>query len=94
MAMNFVEADLQVAALKQQSAVAAHVARLLSLYKKELMHAWAGVEVDWLCKAIDIQVRACEKISDDSDVLSRDMTQAIQEILSEEAAAGSADTSA
>lgn len=83
-ALNVTRANAQIAQLKQQSAAASHTARLLSLYKTELMRSWAGIEVDYLITATDVQIRACKKLSDESNALCRDVAQAIEDILSEE----------
>ena len=88
MALNLSRANAQVALLKRQSAAASHTARLLSAYKAELSRAWSGVEVDCLIKSIDAQIRACEKLSGESDALCRDMVRAMEEILREETAGG------
>ncbi len=84
MALNVSKAYAQVASLKQQSAAASHIARLLSSYKSELIQAWSGVEVEYLLMAIDAEIYACEKLSNGSDALCRDIVQAVEDILSEE----------
>ena len=85
-ALNVSKANAQIAQLKQQSAAASHTARLLSLYKTELMRSWSGIEADYLIKAINTQIRACQKLSNESNALCRDIAQAIEDILSEEGA--------
>ncbi len=87
MAFDISAANQQIRRLKQQSAAASHCARQLITYKKELTGAWSGVEVRYIRKAIDQQIRKYEVLSADLDRLSRDMAQAVKDILLEESAA-------
>ncbi len=86
--MNISEAEAQIGLLKQQSAAASHIARVLDSYQNCLQRSWSGIEVNYLCQTIDDQIRACEKLCEDTDRLSSDMVRAMEEILLEE---GSAD---
>lgn len=84
MALNISSANAQIRRLKQQSAAASHCARSLLAYKEQLNCSWSGIEVDYLCKVIDQQIRKCETLSADLDRLSRSMAQAVEDILLEE----------
>lgn len=84
--LNITKAYARVALLKQQSAAVSHAARLLSVYKEELLRSWSGIEVDYLVKIIDAKIHVCERLSEESDSLSHDIVRAIEDILSEETA--------
>jgi len=84
-ALNVSKVYAQITSLKQQSAAASHIARLFYAYKSELVQAWSGIEVEYLLMAIDAEIHACEKLSNESDALCRDIVQAVEDILSEEA---------
>lgn len=84
MALDITASNEQIRKLKQQSAAASHCARMLAAYKKDLSKAWHGIEADYFCKAIDRQIRKCERLSEDLDRLSGDIAQAVEEILIEE----------
>lgn len=83
MALNILEVNAQVALLQQQSAAASHTARLLSLYKLELLHFWSGEEVDCLCRVLEAQLRDCETLYEELYSLCSDMVLAVKSIQSQ-----------
>ena len=78
MALNISEVDMQVTLIQRQSAVASHVARLLSLYKSELLHFWSGEEVDCLRRVLEAQSRDCEKLNEELSLLCSDIVRAVK----------------
>lgn len=84
MALDITVSNEQIRKLKQLSASAAHCARKLTAYKKELSKAWRGMEADYFCRSVDRQIRKYERLSVDLDRLSCDITEAAEEILIEE----------
>ena len=80
MSLNISEINMQLTLLQQQSAVASHVARLLSLYKSELRHFWSGQEVDCFYRVLETQCRDCEKLYGELSALCSDIVQAVKSI--------------
>lgn len=80
MALNISEVDMQVTLLQRQSAVASHVAQILSLYKLELLHFWSGEEVDCLRRVLEEQSRDCEKLYEELSLLCSDIVRAVKSI--------------
>lgn len=80
MSLNISEVNVQVTLLQQQSAEASHVARLLSLYKSELLHFWSGEEVEILCRVLETQQQDCEKLCGELSSLCSDIVQAVKSI--------------
>ena len=90
MALNISDANAQIALLKQQSAAAAHTARLLSSYREQLQHAWSGIDGALLCKSVNVQIRSCEALCREADLLCQRISQAVEDIRREEADEGAA----
>ena len=80
MALNISEVDTQATLLQRQGAAASHAARLLSLYKSELLHFWSGEEVEILCRVLERQQRDCEKLYGELSSLCSDIVQAVNGI--------------
>lgn len=78
--LNISDVNVQVTLLQQQSATASHVARLLSLYKSELLHFWSGEEVEILCRVLERQQQDCEKLYGELSSLCSDTVQAVKSI--------------
>lgn len=83
MALDISVAAKQVEQLSQQSAAAVHTARVLSAYKEQLNSSWSGEEIKYMNYVIDELIRQCEKLSEETEAVSRDIARAISEILAE-----------
>ena len=85
MALNVESTGKLAQRMTQQSALAAHTARLLANYRKQLGAAWSGEECQYIELAIDGLIRQCPDISTRAESIERDIVRAIEDILAEEA---------